>query len=143
MAFRWKGSLILLLMLMLFVICSFIYSNPYFYMPEAKSTGAIQGVLFYLFVSLGLTIIFSIGIYFTEKNILNKNYSNKWLFKFNVIFYIVVTIILEIASLVYPCSGESCMGKAIAIFWIPLVTLGVIIIFSVIPSYIFDRVYKK
>ncbi len=140
---RWKGSLVLLIVFTAFVV-NFHVSNIHYFStsPQTIKEDFLDSLYIWLFFLLNV-LIFAFALNFSNKKILKNEFKGGWLLKFNIIMWISLTLFFEIINFALPCSGEGCFGKFIYSFYIPLVLLGSVVIFSVIPSLIFYKIYDN
>ena len=113
-------------------------------LTDAGLSGFFSGLYFLIFLAVVIgTFVFSFAIRSTEKKILKNEFSFWWLFKFNFVYWIVLTIIFEIILFLIPLLknlGEGGMAIAVAMYYTPQVMALSVVIISLIPSFIYSKI---
>ena len=151
MRIKWKGGLVLLFLLTSFLVYRFL--GEYNSWGMSLSENISLHVYLWLF-ALTEVVIFLIGIYYSTKKIENKTFLYKRLFIFNFLFWIIIVVFFEILGLFIfpsilkifgiPFSGEG--AGFFLLYWAvytPPIAFFSILIFSLIPSIIFNRIYNQ
>ncbi len=142
---RWKPILALALLFIGWTLLALVLTNPYFYVSiqhDFYNNLSAISIFYLIFIA-----IFAFSIRSTERRILEKGYSNIWLLKFNITFWAGLSVFFElaniVASLIWPCAGEDCLGPVIFFVIAPFYAFICVAIFSLIPSFIFAHIYKN
>ncbi len=140
---RWKGIVALFALITTFSFHYYVKNYHYFYRSAETAANDIQNAFYLWFVLLLFTLIFAVGINFADRKIKQKKFTKAAIIKFNLLVFVVVTVILEIILWSMSCQGEGCMVKFIGAPLIPAALFFAVIIFSVVPSFIISKLDNK
>lgn len=133
---KWKSGLILYL----FLLSLLIWVNTY----ELYNLFSLNNI-FYAILGLIPIFVYLRSLYLTEKKIEKKDYSNRWLFKYNFVLALILYFLAIIISIIFAigCKGDMC---GVLVFFVILHGLWAsplfVIIFSLLPSSVYHR-YKN
>ncbi len=147
---RSKRGLILFIFVTAFSLAYASNYYIYFYSDSFFDFSRIRdSLLSYYSLYLFCTIIFSVGVAYTEKRIINNNFFYTSLLRYNFFLWFIIAAIFEAA--IFILSRFLSFGSAesagfflmYGIIYAPVIALGITVIFSLIPSVIFYKIYNK
>lgn len=145
-----KGGLILFFLMFSIYLYSLSYELQQSSFSEAIEREGI-GMVLLPFIFMVLSFVYALSLYYTDKRLLQNEYSPKWLIKYNLGVFLILYLcailfsILLVAYYVYGTSSEAEAGVLVILvalhgLWItPLAT----IIFSLIPSIVHKALKNK